>query len=1178
MERGIQEPGAVESLISVANRDAAAEFEVKLLAGRIQTRDTAERILTAIEELTDGAPVEEHRLTYIFPDGRRVHVLTPTQIHKVCVTQSFTNIPLDVERKVPYFEGASGRDVVDCPEVFAKFTLRSEKHIKKDYSGDVNDSRAYIRMIHRKSYTAAGGEFRIDFSMVKSRQPKQTLRELLKNVAAFELEIEYVPREEPRTPAEVLQKLNRICDALLAAYHRSPAILLESETQRYMQEFKMTGTRFYNIIPLDRPYLVKDRPGNILKGYTVTNKADGDRAGLYVTRDRKLVRVTNGGEQIAWTGLVAANDDHAGDILDGEYIPGLQLFCIFDVFRFRGKDVRGLPLFTSDENMAGSRLGAAIEFVRTLSTDFRTVIPGFRVETKQFLAGDGAAMEEAIRQILDTEYEYETDGLVFTPKASPVAPPTEMKGNTWLRVYKWKPPHQNTIDFLLKFEGEPEFDPVQGQMCRKGMLYISRTPGEDIVYPCETITGEYVPPRMPEDIRRLAEMRDRVPSAFQPSTPRDPDAYWIWVPVRRDGVAVDLDDKRVDDNTIVECSYDTAKGRWQVMRTRHDKTYQYRVLRRPQYGNDIHTAEDTWRLIHLPISDEMLRNVATSPPDDTFEDDLYYRDEVRDSVTQNLRGFHNRVKEGQYMQYVQPGNTLFEIGVGRAGDLHKWIKARASMVMGIDPSPSNFTLAKGGGCIRYLNEKNKGTRNLPKVLFAEGDMIKPFTEQSSRYLNIVFGGEPAPTPYLQAFKGVQQWDVMACQFVIHYACESEESFKGLIENVKQHCKSVFFGTCMDGKLVYSLLAGKDRYILRSQGRVFAQIDKKYTDDGEWKNEFGQQIEVTLESTLKPVTEYLVPFERMVELFAEAGFDLLESHPFQDEYTTQTRIALDEQQQEYSFLHRTFAFKRRGEIPEKEIEDAMKEAEEQLVNAEKTLGDAIEADEEEGVLKDAEKELEEAEAALAAIKEEGEKEEKKEEEKEEKKEEEEEDESPKKGRKKKLPMSSAALGGPVAPPPEIVFFYNKDPTNREFTNEYEVEFSMEGYTFKSAEHAFQAYKAQMFGDMDIFNKILKAKSAQSAKAFGKKVKDFEQAEWDGKREEIMRDILRAKFTQNPELRKKLVETEYKTLANADPRDSFWGIGTSSTTSIAKNPAKWKGQNILGEMLMEVRTSLQMEEGA
>lgn len=1158
MERGVQEPEAVESLIAVANRDASAELEVKLLAGRIQTRDVIDRLQAAIEAISDGSPTEEHRLTYSFPDGRRVHVMEPARIHKICVTQSFAGIPVDVERKVPYFEGASGRDVVDCPEVLSKFTLRAEHHIKKDHSGDVNDSRAHIRMIHRKSYLLEGGEFRVDFSMVKSRQPKQTLRELLKNIPGYELEIEYLPRDPARPPAEVRRTLYRVCDAILSAYLQTPAILLQSEVQRYTQEFKLTGTRFYNIVPLDRPNIVKDRPHNILKGYTVTNKADGDRAGLYVARDRRLLRVTQGGEQIAWTGLVATSDAHAGDVLDGEYISGLQLFCIFDVFRYRGKDVRGLPLFTTDEdiraNPGSSRLGCGVDFVRTLATDFNSVVPGFRIETKQFLAGDGPAMEEAIRTILNTDYEYETDGLVFTPRASPVAPPIDMRGNTWLRVYKWKPPVQNTIDFLVKFvDAAPEFDAASSQMARKGMLFISRTPGEDIIYPCETITGEYVPPRLPEDIRRLAELRDRVPSPFQPSTPRDPQAYNIWIPVRRDGTPHDVDDRRVDDNTIVECSYDLEKGRWSVLRTRHDKTYQYRVLRRPQYGNDIRTAEDTWRLIHLPITVDMLRNVASNPPDDTFEDDMYYRDETsRESVTVNLRGFHNRVKEGQYMKYVQPGNTLFELGVGRAGDLHKWIKSRASMVMGVDPAPDNFTLPKGGGCVRYLTEKNKGTQNLPKVLFAEGDMTRLFEEQSSRYLNIVFGGEAAPTPYLQAFKGVQLWDVMACQFVIHYACASEETFKTLIQNVKNHCKSIFFGTCLDGKQVYSLLAGKDRYILRSQNRLFAQFDKKYSDDGEWKDEFGQQIEVMLESTVRPMVEYLVPFDKMVSLFAEAGFDLLESVSFQDLYSSQSRIALDVQQQEYSFLHRTFAFKRRPEpepLPEAEKKAVAEAAVEAVAEA------AVEAAEAEAAEGEGEKEKDVRVEEPAEGK-------------------------TKKPRKKKVleeeEGSSAARGGPKPAPPEIKFFFSKDPENREFSNMYESEFTMDGYTYKSAEHAFQGYKAKTFGDEGTFQKILKAKSAQSAKAFGKKVQNFDEALWEEKKVELMKDILRAKFSQNPALRKQLVDTMGYFLAEANPRDTFWGIGTSSGTQIAKNPDKWKGKNTMGVLLMQIRDEFLAED--
>ena len=106
--------------------------------------------------------------------------------------------------------------------------------------------------------------------------------------------------------------------------------------------------------------------------------------------------------------------------------------------------------------------------------------------------------------------------------------------------------------------------------------------------------------------------------------------------------------------------------------------------------------------------------------------------------------------------------------------------------------------------------------------------------------------------------------------------------------------------------------------------------------------------------------------------------------------------------------------------------------------------------------------------------------------------------------------------------------------------------------------------------------MKSKSAQSAKSFGKKVEKFEDATWDAKKDEVMKQILRAKFSQNLAIRKLLLDTGDKILAEANPRDSYWGIGTSSTTTIAKNPEKWKGQNKLGKFLMELRSELRAED--
>jgi hypothetical protein len=596
MERALEKTrqlSDVGEFITYANSDKNAEFEAKILAGRIQTRDVADRVLKAVRSLSNDEPVRESRLTYTFEDNTRVHVIGATNVHRVCATESFSGVPVDVERKLRYFDSidrstetkTAGRDTIDISDFFCRFTLKTEKHLRKDYSGPVNDPKASIRVLDRQSFAVPGNEFRIDFSMVKSKaSQKDGLRTVLKNTPTYELEVEYTPRKDPRPFSEVRRTMFRIIESILGAYQETHHILPLSDLQRYAQEFKLSGNIFYQPVTLERRHIVADRPGNILKGYTVTNKADGERCGLYVTRDKRMIRVTPNG-QVTFTGFTALDDAHAEDFLDGEYLPDKNLFCIFDIYKYRGRTTKGLPLFTTDDdirkNPMASRLGCARKFVMEVSTTF-AVAPGevMRIETKTFLAGDNAAMEESIAKILTMEFEYNTDGLVFTPRDSPVAPSADTKGRTWRSVYKWKPPHQNSIDFLVRFEGVSIYDVSIKKMVRKGSLYISRTPGEDIVYPCETMTGEYIPPKLPRDMQTMDTAR--APSIFQPSAPRNHDAYKINIPVDDRDVPVDSTGAKVEDNTIIECAYDLDSGRWSVMRTRYDKTYEYRVMRRPQ--------------------------------------------------------------------------------------------------------------------------------------------------------------------------------------------------------------------------------------------------------------------------------------------------------------------------------------------------------------------------------------------------------------------------------------------------------------------------------------------------------------------------------------------------------------------------------------------------------------------
>ena len=64
-------------------------------------------------------------------------------------------------------------------------------------------------------------------------------------------------------------------------------------------------------------------------------------------------------------------------------------------------------------------------------------------------------------------------------------------------------------------------------------------------------------------------------------------------------------------------------------------------------------------------------------------------------------------------------------------------------------------------------------------------------------------------------------------------------------------------------------------------------------------------------------------------------------------------------------------------------------------------------------------------------------------------------------------------------------------------------------------------------------------------------------------------LYAKFSQNPDLKAKLVATGEKVLVEASPNDKIWGIGLRPNDPNVQDPTLWKGENLLGKCLMVVR---------
>ncbi|MEU9045900.1 MULTISPECIES: NADAR family protein [unclassified Kitasatospora] len=135
-----------------------------------------------------------------------------------------------------------------------------------------------------------------------------------------------------------------------------------------------------------------------------------------------------------------------------------------------------------------------------------------------------------------------------------------------------------------------------------------------------------------------------------------------------------------------------------------------------------------------------------------------------------------------------------------------------------------------------------------------------------------------------------------------------------------------------------------------------------------------------------------------------------------------------------------------------------------------------------------------------------------------------------------------------------------------------EFTVDGVTYASAEHWIMAGKARMFGDEDIAQQVLKARTPAEAKKLGRLVKDFDDEVWVAGRFELVVAGNVAKFGQDESLRAYLLGTGSRVLVEASPVDRIWGIGLAADDIRAQQPSEWRGLNLLGFALMEARARL------
>ena len=134
------------------------------------------------------------------------------------------------------------------------------------------------------------------------------------------------------------------------------------------------------------------------------------------------------------------------------------------------------------------------------------------------------------------------------------------------------------------------------------------------------------------------------------------------------------------------------------------------------------------------------------------------------------------------------------------------------------------------------------------------------------------------------------------------------------------------------------------------------------------------------------------------------------------------------------------------------------------------------------------------------------------------------------------------------------------------------FDVDGVRYDTAEHYMMWRKAMLFGDEATAGRVLHAGHPQRAKNLGREVRDFDESVWEAHRFGTVVAGSTAKFGAHDDLRAYLVGTGDRVLVEASPVDAVWGVGLAADDERVADPGRWRGLNLLGFALMEVREAL------
>jgi SAM-dependent methyltransferase len=681
--------------------------------------------------------------------------------------------------------------------------------------------------------------------------------------------------------------------------------------------------------------------------YSVTDKADGERyfllifeGGVYLISNTLEVKKMN-------TSHLKNIEEYNNTIIDGEYLYIANkkkfVFLAFDILSYKGEDSR-------KENILSKRLEKLANVTKTLfkqKSENEQYVGDFNLDkiNKHYEKNIITFITE-LNNKLDQDYDniimtknfifpigghpcevysysiliwnlytknskincpYILDGIIYTGIDQIY---TRNSKETKNRIYKWKPSSKNSLDFYVLYERNKDthqilnvFDDSE-QNTENTTKEIENTVSYQDLSTFKNKASLY---RILNLYVGKMEGGKEYPILFQKENNNYIANLYI-----QDGEARDVEGNVIQDNTVVEFTYindpTVAAGfRWVPLRTRHDKTDSIRLYKR-KYGNNSEIAEKTWRSMMdgIELSDiELLSKINTYDAHNKKlksrittdaismerRENVYYQ--IISNLAENLRAFHNWIKSNLIYTYcgIKKVNgkeiklDILDIGCGKGGDIIKFFHSRINTYLGFDLDPNGIYSGSDGALSRYQNIKKKFP-NFPKMNFfvADGGSLLTYEDQR-KVLGTMTDQNKKILEELEV-KDHKTFDVINCQFAVHYFFKNDITLNNFLENIKKFLRpsGYLLLTTFDANLVNKNFDENNHiisYYTTKTGtkKILFDVVKNYTEKDTEKT--GLTIDVHLPAFEDDhyESEYLVNPNFLERKMKEIGLNLVDTGLF-----------------------------------------------------------------------------------------------------------------------------------------------------------------------------------------------------------------------------------------------------------------------------------------------------------